>query len=139
MKEFFSMIKRWDIIIVIALVLLSFLPVVIFSYQQAQFTGDEYINVAVISVNNEEIKRIPLTNNEDTEIIEIYSSPSQYNIVEVRGESIRVIEANCRDQIDVHQGFVSQPGETIICLPHRFIIEIQTVNGTSEQDIIISS
>ena len=41
--NFSNMIKRWDIIITLVLVLLSFLPIVIFSYQQAEKTS-EYAN-----------------------------------------------------------------------------------------------
>ena len=56
MIAFSNMIKRWDIIITLVLVLLSFLPIAIFSHQQAEKTNaiqsDHPVNVAVISVNN---------------------------------------------------------------------------------------
>jgi len=42
-QNFSNMIKRWDIIITLLLVLLSFLPIVVFSYQQAE-KAEEYAN-----------------------------------------------------------------------------------------------
>ena len=56
MIAFSNMIKRWDIIITLVLVLLSFLPIAIFSHQQVEKTNaiqsDHPVKVAVISVNN---------------------------------------------------------------------------------------
>jgi hypothetical protein len=143
MMAFSNMIKRWDIIITLLLVLLSFLPVVMFSYQQTEKTsaiqGDNPVNVAVISVNNEEVKRITLTGNTKSDVFDIHSSDSDYNTVEVKGEQIRIKGATCADQVCVQFGFLSKPGETAVCLPHKFIIEIETVGGHQDEDIIIGS
>ncbi|WP_156857901.1 NusG domain II-containing protein [Oceanobacillus sp. AG] len=139
LKELYRTVKRWDIIIVIALVILSFLPFVIFTFIQTKYADGESVSVAVISVDNEEVQRVTLTGNEGVEVFDILSSDSNYNIVEVIDEEIRVKSANCPDQIDVHQGFISKPGETIVCLPHRMIIEIQTMSDEPVSDIIISS
>ncbi len=35
MKKYLSMVKRWDIIIILSLCILSFLPIAIFSYVKA--------------------------------------------------------------------------------------------------------
>ncbi|MCQ6274516.1 NusG domain II-containing protein [Bacillus sp. V3B] len=143
MLGFSNMIKRWDIIITLLLVLLSFLPVAIFSYQQAgKMSGvesDNSVNVAVISVNNEKVRRVTLTGNEGTDVFDIHSSAHDYNTVEVKDEQIRIKGANCSDQVCVQFGFLSKPGETAVCLPHKFIIEIETVRGEIDDDLIISS
>jgi len=47
-----------------------------------------------------------------------------YNVVEVRRGMIRVVEANCPEQIDVRQGWISRPYQSIVCLPHRFVITL---------------
>jgi hypothetical protein len=143
MIAFSNMIKRWDIIITLMLVLLSFLPIVIFSHQQAEKTNaiqsDNPVNVAVISVNNKEVRRITLTGNKGTDVFDIYSSDGDYNTVEVKDERIRIKGANCPDQICVKFGFLARPGETAVCLPHKFIIEIETVAGNTVDETIISS
>ena len=43
------------------------------------------------------------------------------------------------DQVCVQFGFLSRPGETAVCLPHKFIIEIETVAGNADDETIISS
>jgi len=148
LKGFSSMIKRWDIIVTLVLVLLSFLPAALFSYQQAEKsnavqgdgTGEPPVYVAVISVNNEEVKRITLTGNTKNEVFDVFSSDKDYNTVEVRGEEIRIKGANCADQVCVQFGFLSKPGETAVCLPHNFIIEIESIGGSAiEDEPIISS
>ncbi|WP_071393186.1 NusG domain II-containing protein [Bacillus tuaregi] len=152
MKGFSTMIKRWDIIVTLVLVLLSFLPAAVFSYQQAEKTNGNYnqahgeglegprVTVAVISVNNEEVRRITLTGNTENEVFDVFSSDKDFNTVEVRGEEIRIKGANCSDQVCVQFGFLSKPGETAVCLPHNFIIELETVGGTViEDEPIISS
>ena len=53
--------------------------------------------------------------------------------------SIRIKGANCADQVCVQFGFLSRPGETAVCLPHKFIIEIETVAGNADDETIISS
>jgi hypothetical protein len=146
MRNFSNMIKRWDIIITLLLVLLSFLPIVVFSYQQAEKTtelaeasGQEPQNVAVISVNNEEVRRIILTGNTETEIFDIHTADGDYNTIEVRGDSIRIKGANCYDQVCVQFGFISKPGETAVCLPHKLVLEVESTAGEQAEDMIISS
>jgi hypothetical protein len=145
-QNFSNMIKRWDIIITLLLVLLSFLPIVVFSYQQAE-KAEEYANsgggepqtVAVISVNNEEVRRITLSGNTESEIFDIFTDDGDYNTIEVRGESIRIKGANCYDQVCVQFGFVSKPGETAICLPHKLVVKVESTAGEQPDEMIISS
>ncbi len=144
MRTFSNMIKSWDIIITLLLVLLSFLPIAIFSYLQGEKTSElaqtgEPQTVAVISVNNEEVRRIPLTGNTESEVFDVKTGDGDYNTVEVRGESIRIKGANCYDQVCVQFGFISKPGQTAVCLPHKLVLEIQSTTGEQPDDMIISS
>ena len=59
-----------------------------------------------------------------------------YNLIEIGDEKVRVIEADCPDKLDVKQGYISKPGETIVCLPNRLIIEIKGENGENEIDYL---
>lgn len=138
MKDYFSMIKRWDIIIVCLLVLVSFLPLGIFSYMQAKQTSGSGARVAVISVDNKRVKQVVLSGNIKTEEFNIRSGDGDINAIEVSDDRIRIKSANCPDQICVLTGFISKPGETIVCLPHRLVIGIQSENSSPEP-IIISS
>ena len=51
------------------------------------------------------------------------------NTVLVEKGRVRVSEADCPDQICVHQGYISDDLIPIICLPHRFMIEIVGAGG----------
>lgn len=59
MKEFIkkSLLKPWDIFIIVLLIALSFLPIIVFSYQQDNVAPDKE---AVLRVDGDEIKTFPL-------------------------------------------------------------------------------
>lgn len=58
-----------------------------------------------------------------------YTDGGGYNVVEVRKGMIRVVEANCPEQVDVRQGWISRPSQSIVCVPHRFVITIVSERG----------
>jgi hypothetical protein len=47
------------------------------------------------------------------------------NTIEVSDGQIRVVDASCTGKDCVHQGAISSPGQTIVCLPHRLVIKIE--------------
>lgn len=55
-----------------------------------------------------------------------------YNKVEIQGDRVRMVEADCDDQVCVLQGWISKPGETILCLPHRVSVSLV---GDSDDDL----
>ena len=40
-----------------------------------------------------------------------------------------MLEADCDDQICVHQGYIENSGEMIVCLPNRFLVEMKNDKG----------
>lgn len=46
------------------------------------------------------------------------------NLLVIRGGEAFVESADCPDGLCVHQGKISSTGESIICLPHRVVVEI---------------
>ena len=130
--KYIKMVKPFDVVIVFLLIVLSFLPTVIFA---VQLTNNDNNNVyAVISINGEEVDRFLLTGNEEHRLITYYPAPGKYNIVEIDGERIRNKEDNSPDQIAVLRDWIQSPGETRLNLPHRLLIEIVTENP-EESDI----
>lgn len=47
-----------------------------------------------------------------------------YNLLAVSGECVWMEAADCRDQICVNHRPITSGGESIICLPHRLVVEI---------------
>ncbi len=59
-----------------------------------------------------------------------------YNLIEIGDEEVRVIEASCPDKLDVLQGAISKPGQLIVCLPNRLVVEIKGALEDDEVDHI---
>lgn len=49
---------------------------------------------------------------------------NSYNLLAVSGEYVWMEAADCRDQICVHHIPISDGGESMICLPHKLVVEI---------------
>lgn len=136
--KFYKMLKRWDWIILIILIAISFLPSAVFSYHQSNISEEANV-VARISINNEVVKEVTLTGHEGTEILHIPQIPAELNAIEVSDGKIRMPTANCPDQICVLTGYISQPGETIVCLYNQVVVEIvSTGNVDAEDDDLLS-
>ncbi len=56
-------------------------------------------------------------------------------MIVVKDETIGIVEADCPDQVCVHEGFLSKPGETSVCLPHKVMIEVRA-DDSADPDII---
>ncbi|SEA02451.1 hypothetical protein SAMN02745687_01460 [Lachnospiraceae bacterium NK3A20] len=46
------------------------------------------------------------------------------NVVVIRNGEVYMSEASCRNQICVNTGAIRAPGQSIICLPNRVVVEI---------------
>ncbi|NLY78007.1 MAG: NusG domain II-containing protein [Tissierellia bacterium] len=111
------------IIIIVNVAALFFVKNLAFNYE------NKYIS---IQVNGEEIKKITFDSNMVGKQIPIETEYG-YNLIEIGDEKVRVIEADCPDQLDVKQGYISRVGEVIVCLPNKLVIEIK--GGNIETDI----
>jgi len=134
-----KMIRPFDIILITFFLLASFIPVGIFTWQQAQVPEDASL-VAIITINGNEVDRFQL--DEATQLIVTYTAENgltgdQYNVVEIQGSRIRVQRDNSPDQIGVMMGWISRPGQTLVVLPHRFLIRIEAEYPGIDEEIII--
>ena len=53
-----------------------------------------------------------------------FKHESETNTITVERGRVCISEANCPDQICVHQGWISDGTVPIVCLPHTLIVEI---------------
>ena len=53
------------------------------------------------------------------------------NVVKVSGGKVCVVEADCPNQDCANQGWISEVGQQIVCLPHKLIVEIADGDGAS--------
>lgn len=114
-------IKKWDLIIICMLLVLSFLP---YGFTKV-ILGDKANKVyAYITVDGEFYKEIPLTGQKSRKEFIIETDEGSNKVI-VENESIAIVEADCSDHICEKFGFRSRPGDMIVCLPHRILIQIK--------------
>lgn len=108
-----------DKILIISLSLFSIFLAIFISSNAAK-SDSAYIN---IRINGEDYKKIEFTDEIVGNTYEIQTEFGR-NVLEIGENSVRVIEADCPDELDVKQGWIHKPGEVLVCLPNRMIVEI---------------
>ncbi|MDD7183454.1 NusG domain II-containing protein [Peptostreptococcus anaerobius] len=83
-----------------------------------------------IYVGDKLYKELPI--NKDTTIT---LDNSGKNIIKVHNNGVEMIEANCPDQVCIKTGFISKPGQSIVCLPHKVNVKIVGESSESDNDI----
>ena len=106
----------------------------------AFFVVDKFIkkdgNKVVIKVDGEIVKIVNLT---DTNNIIVNGYDGGTNTVVIENGTVYMTEADCPVKICVNTGKISKIGETIVCLPHRVVVEIQGEVSQSDSDDSIDS
>lgn len=98
-------------LLLVSLFLFLFIRVVFFSKgTKAVVTLD---GMVVLEQNLEEDCQIPIQTAEGC------------NVFQIQDGKAGIVEADCRDQICVEHTAISKAGETIVCLPHKLVVEIQ--------------
>lgn len=115
------MFKKLDIIIIVILICLSFIPELVFGMMMGKNFSGTY---AEITLDGKPYKKVALSEHKGEDKIEVKTSYG-YNIIEVKDKSIKILDADCKDEICIKSGFISEPGQIIVCLPHKLMIEIK--------------
>lgn len=55
------------------------------------------------------------------------------NIVEIKDGRVHMYEADCKDQLCVHQGYIFFSGQMIVCLPNHFVVEVKDKDTTQTE------
>lgn len=92
---------------------------------------DDAGDIVRITVDQEIYGEYPLDQNQ---IIKIQDT----NICEIKDGEIRMIEADCPDQLCVKTKGVTKHGGTIICLPNRVFIEVIKEDDADLPDAVAS-
>ena len=95
--------------------------------------GKEQGNTAVITIEGREYGRYSLSVDQTIRV----ENEKGINTVVIRDGSAHMEEADCPDGYCINMGDKSKAGETIVCLPHRLVVEIISgENTTQEFDVI---
>lgn len=129
-----NMVKKLDIIIIVGLLILSFVPSFILGLRNNQeYTG----TYAEISVAGKVIDKIYFKETEGEKEIPIKTSYGE-NTIHISKDGIYMSEADCTDEICLKDGMITKVGQSLVCLPHKLIIEIKGEYVESDDDIILS-
>ena len=120
-------VKIGDLILIGVILVMA---VGIFDYYQSRRLLNRAEQV-IIEVDGRVVKTFDLPQDEKIEY-KVIIDQDNYNLVEIYKDRVRVREATCPDQVDVRAGWISKPGQSLICLPHRLIV---TISGSEGQEI----
>lgn len=123
-------LTKGDKILIVILSLFSLLLAYFFSSINTS-SSDKYVSVMV---NGQEIKRIDFSKET---VGRTYAIETEFgrNVIELGDESVWVIEADCPDKLDIKQGVIDKPGQVLVCLPNRLIVEIKAKNSDNTDKI----
>ena len=77
---------------------------------------------AVIKVDGNIIRECDINRDET---IEVSGYNGGHNIVVIKDGQVSVTDADCPDKVCVDTGKINAPGQTIVCLPHRVVVEVK--------------
>lgn len=77
----------------------------------------------VIEVNGEIKEQFPLTDLEPGDRRQIEGALG-YSVVKGGENKVMMVESPCPDKICIGMGWISHPGEAIVCLPNRVVIRV---------------
>ena len=104
-----------DVILIIVILIFSlFLYFIYYEYGKNK-EGKQ----VVITLNGKEYGRYSLNENK---IFEVKSNG--FNKIEIKDGKVYVIDANCPDKYCINHDGISKKGESIVCLPHKLVVEI---------------
>lgn len=85
---------------------------------------------ADITVDGELYKTVTLTKEE--QIIDIKTARG-YNILRVYDYGLEMYDADCPDAVCQSFGFINKSKQSIICLPHRVMVEINGIQDVGDE------
>ena len=113
--------KRADVIIIITLLAIALGAMGVSKI----FFNHKYANKYVeIFENGKLYQKILVKDNTFKKTIKVVTKLGT-NVVEIENGGARMLDADCRDKICVKEGFKDKNGQTIVCLPNKFVVEIK--------------
>ena len=90
-------------------------------------------SIAAIYLDGELVERIDLAAVTESYTRTYTGKSGITDVVEVARGKIRVKEADCPDQVCVHQGWIDTGVVPVVCLPNALVIQIE--DGSAEPEI----
>lgn len=95
------------------------------------FGGGSGRLTAVVSVDGTEVDRVVLEKEETR----VYQAGGYTLNVSFSPDGVRVISSDCPTQDCVHTGTIRRGGQSVICLPARFILILEGTSGDNGNEV----
>lgn len=112
--------KKWDVIIIIFLIIISFIPETVIFITTYNKYNSFYVEVYS---KGKLYKKLPLK-KDAKKITFTVKDELGTNVIEIDKAQVKIIDADCPDKICVKAHGISKPGEALICLPHKLVVKI---------------
>ena len=122
--------KRNDIILAAAILIIAVAGLLFFN---ATKENGSYV---VVKVDGVEKYSYSITENITKEII-TGENGEYINTLVIKDGKASILTANCPDKICVGHREISFVGETIVCLPHKVVVEIQKEEKSQNLDVVV--
>ena len=113
--DLFAKFKRKDFILIVCILCTG---IILLLFMNSALTKG---NTVRVTMNNCVTATYSLNEN-ITEILR--TEDGSYNTLVIENNAVYIREADCPDLICVKQHTINRVGETIVCLPHKLIVEI---------------
>lgn len=80
--------------------------------------------IVEIEVSGSVVQTLDLLKNEGQTLS--VAGKNGYSIIQVGKNKIKMVDSTCKDKICVHTGWISRPGQQIVCLPNQVVIRFKT-------------
>lgn len=121
--------RKKDLIFIFSILIFAvFLLLIQRVYGNAQDEAD----VVKITVNQKLYGTYDLNKNQTITI----QNDLGINTIQIQNKDVWMEEADCPDGYCKEQGHISKNKQTIVCLPHKLVLEISDVSEKSESDSV---
>lgn len=122
---------KWDKLLIICIIIVSVAGIKI-SANKASNEDSLYLK---IQVDGEIYKKLIIDENTEHLIIPI-NTPYGYNEVVVEGKSVWMLNSDCEDKVCEKFGIIKHSNETLICIPHRVSVSLESRDKKDDIDIV---
>lgn len=115
--------KKKDIILIAAVLVIALV-----SFAAIKMTQKDGKQV-VVTVEGKEVYKTSINKDQTYKIPEENGT----NIMQIKDGKVTMKKADCKDQICADHKPIEKSGETIVCLPHKVVIEIKSESGKEQE------
>ncbi|CAB1262831.1 NusG domain II-containing protein [Clostridium sp. MT-14] len=115
--------KKGDKIVIVFISILIIISLIGVYVYKSRLDGLN--KIAVIKENGKIVRTIDLNSVQNAYEFTIKYGKSGFNKIRVEKGKIRISDSNSPRKIGMKMGWISQPGENVICIPYKLIVEIE--------------